>query len=129
MSTYRAQKAMFGDSWVVERQFACINGLSAWFAIVTVDEPSEAETGYTEGAFGSAQERAEQIATALNSRDVNATAQQNLREAWAALAMIRETVETLAPIGSVKAAEQLDGPTFMHEAEALVEGIRRMAKP
>ena len=47
----------------------------------------------------------------------------NLKEAWAALAMIREAVETLAPSGSVKAAEHLDGPTFMHEAEALVAGV------
>jgi Restriction alleviation protein Lar len=52
-----------------------------------------------------------------------AAARANLQEAWSALAMIRETIETLAPSGSVKAAEHLDGPTFMHEAEALVAGI------
>jgi hypothetical protein len=51
----------------------------------------------------------------------------NLQEAWAALTMIRETVETLAPSGAVKAAEHLDGPTFMHEAEALVAGIVALA--
>lgn len=50
-------------------------------------------------------------------------ARENLREAWAALAMIRETVETLAPSGAVIGAEYLDGPTFTHEADALVEGI------
>jgi hypothetical protein len=50
-------------------------------------------------------------------------ARENLKEAWSALAMIREAVETLAHSGSVKAAEHLDGPTFMHEAEALVAGI------
>lgn len=51
----------------------------------------------------------------------------NLREAWAALAMIRETIETLGPSGAVKAAEHLDGSTFMHEADALVEGIIAIA--
>lgn len=53
----------------------------------------------------------------------------NLREAWSALGMIREAVETLAPSGSVKAAENLAGPTFMHEAEALVAGIQSMSIP
>ena len=52
----------------------------------------------------------------------------NLREAWAALAMIRETVETLGPPGAVKGAEYLDGPAFMHEADALVNGIRAIAE-
>lgn len=51
----------------------------------------------------------------------------NLREAWSALAMLRETVETLAPIGSVTAAEYLDSSTFMHEADALVFGIIAIA--
>lgn len=53
-------------------------------------------------------------------------ARDNLREAWAAISMIRETIETLAPSGAVKAAEHLDGPTFMHEADALVAGILAM---
>lgn len=55
-----------------------------------------------------------------------AAALENLKEAWSALAMIREAVEALAPSGSVKAAEHLDGPTFMHEAEALVAGIKAL---
>lgn len=54
---------------------------------------------------------------------------ENIREAWAALAMIREAIETLGPVGAVKASEHLAGPTFMHEAEALVEGIRKMVTP
>jgi hypothetical protein len=49
--------------------------------------------------------------------------QENLREAWSALSLIRETIETLGPVGVVQASEHLDGPTFMHEAEALVKGI------
>lgn len=56
-----------------------------------------------------------------------AAARANLQEAWAAMALIRETVETLGPIGAVPAAEHLDGPTFMHEAEAIVNGIQALA--
>ena len=52
---------------------------------------------------------------------------ENLREAWSALAMIRETVETLGKPGAVKGSEYLDGPTFMHEADALVAGIISLA--
>jgi hypothetical protein len=50
----------------------------------------------------------------------------NLQEAWAALAIIRETVETLGPVGSMKASEHLDGPTFMHEADEIVSAIRAL---
>lgn len=56
-------------------------------------------------------------------------ARENLREAWAALAMIRETVETLGPVGAMKASEHLDGPTFMHEADEIVAGIKTLASP
>lgn len=52
---------------------------------------------------------------------------ENVREAWVALAMIREAIELLGPVGALKASEHLDGPTFMHEAEALVAGIQRIA--
>lgn len=51
---------------------------------------------------------------------------ENLQEAWAALRIIREAVETLGPIGAMRAEEHLDGPTLMHEAEAIVEGIKNM---
>lgn len=61
-------------------------------------------------------------------RVAHLAARDNLREAWSALVMIRETVETLAPIGSVKAAAHLDGPTFVHEAEALGAAILALAK-
>jgi hypothetical protein len=53
--------------------------------------------------------------------------QANLQEAWAALAMIRETVETLGPVGAMTASEHLDGPTFMDEAEAIVAGIQSLS--
>lgn len=52
--------------------------------------------------------------------------QANICEAWHALGMIREAIETLGPAGSVAASEHLAGPTFTHEAEALVAGIMTM---
>lgn len=63
---YQAQKRPFSDGWRVERLIGCINGLSAWFVIAEVDEPDESEIGYTEGAIGTAEDRAKQIAEALN---------------------------------------------------------------
>lgn len=62
----RASKSRFSDKWHIEERFPCINGLSAWFVIATVDEADEAEIGYTDGAFGSAEDRANRIAAALN---------------------------------------------------------------
>jgi len=50
----------------------------------------------------------------------------NLQDAWAAMRMIREAVETLGPIGAMPAEEHLAGPTFLHEAEAIVAGIMKM---
>lgn len=64
--TYRAIKSLFSESWDVEREYSCINGLSAWFNICTCDEYGAAEIGYTDGAVMSAQDRAERIAAALN---------------------------------------------------------------
>lgn len=65
--SYRARKGHFDGDWIVEREIGCINGLAAWLQISTVYEASEAEMGYTDGAIGSAQERAEKIAVALNA--------------------------------------------------------------
>lgn len=47
----------------------------------------------------------------------------NLRDLWAALGMIREAVEALAPPGSVKSSDHLDDPEPSTEAEALIIGI------
>lgn len=58
----------------------------------------------------------------------NAVLRDNLREAWSALAMIREAVETLGPVGAMSSSENLDGPTFMHEADEIVSGIKRIAE-
>lgn len=54
--------------------------------------------------------------------------QQTLREAWIALRMIREALETLGQPGTVRAEEALDGPTLLQEADALVAGIGRLVK-
>jgi hypothetical protein len=64
---YRARKSDFSESWNIERAYPCINGLSAWFQVAEVREADEWDVGYTEGAFGSGEERARQIANALNA--------------------------------------------------------------
>lgn len=53
------------------------------------------------------------------------------REAWSALTMIREAVETLGPVGCMMSGEAVCGlisPTPMGEAEAIVAGIMKMAE-
>jgi hypothetical protein len=55
----------------------------------------------------------------------------NIREAWDALRMIRETIETVGPVGALPSDEGVittRGPTLLDEAEVLVEGIRRIAE-
>jgi len=52
----------------------------------------------------------------------------NLAEAWAALRMIREAIETLGPVGSLQAMEHASSPTLMYEAAILVQGIRAIAR-
>ena len=51
----------------------------------------------------------------------------NFRELWAALRLIRETVEELAPPGSVPNDEYLT-PEPMREAEAIIRGIHAIAR-
>ena len=63
---YRARKDEFNDSWVVEREIPCINGLTAWFEIAVCHQTSEAEMGYTDGAHGTAEDRATAIAAVFN---------------------------------------------------------------
>lgn len=87
--------------------------------------PVQPSSAATEQAFETYRETVKNLAAAREKG--YAAARANLQEAWSALAMIREAVETLAPSGSVKAAEHLDGPTFMHEAEALVAGIQAIS--
>lgn len=75
--TYRAEKSRYNDSWTIQRQYPCINGLSAWFVVAVVHEADDAEIGYTEGAFGSAEERAKTIVDALNTAPVHIHLQPN----------------------------------------------------
>jgi hypothetical protein len=52
-----------------------------------------------------------------------------MENAWAALRMIRETVETLGPPGilpSEEAVLMLYGPEPVHEATAIVEALRKL---
>jgi hypothetical protein len=51
----------------------------------------------------------------------------NFPELWAALRLIRETVEELAPPGSVPNAEYLTADP-MREAEAIIRGIHTIAR-
>lgn len=51
----------------------------------------------------------------------------NLREAWSALAMIRDAIETLGPVGAMRSSEAvccLTAPTFNAEAEEIIRGIQ-----
>lgn len=50
-----------------------------------------------------------------------------LRDAWVALTMIRDAVEELAPVGAMRAREQL-GPELLEEAEEIVKGIMAIAR-
>lgn len=63
---FRARKSAFNDSWLVEQEIPCINGLSAWFEIAVCHQTSEAEMGYTDGKHGTARDRAVFIVAALN---------------------------------------------------------------
>jgi hypothetical protein len=52
------------------------------------------------------------------------------RNAWDSLRMIREAVETLAPPGAVRSEEAVLatlGPEPVHEAQAIIEGIQKLA--
>lgn len=51
----------------------------------------------------------------------------NRLEAWEAMDMIREAIETLGPVGAVKAVEYVL-PGFINEAKALIEGIQKLSK-
>ena len=63
---YRARRWR-PDRWEVERELPCINGLSAWFSICSINEPDESEVGYSDGLCGTAEENANRIADALNA--------------------------------------------------------------
>lgn len=66
-----------GENWTVEREYACINGLSAWFSVAWVNATSPEEDGYTDGEFPSAEARSKAIADALN-RGANEQADESI---------------------------------------------------
>jgi hypothetical protein len=57
----------------------------------------------------------------------------NYRNAWHALAMIRETIEELGPTGAVMSSDGVlrkYGPEPVHEAQALVDALTEiLAEP
>ena len=56
----------------------------------------------------------------------------NMQNAWAALRMIRETVETLGPSGILISEEEVlarYGPEPIHEATAIVEALTTLLGP
>ena len=49
-----------------------------------------------------------------------------LQDGWAALAMIRETIETLGPPGAIISEEAVlaeYGPEYQHEAQAICDAL------
>ena len=53
----------------------------------------------------------------------------NMENAWGALRMIRETIETLGPAGilpSEEAVLMLNGPEPVHEAAAIVDALQKL---
>lgn len=61
----RARKSDYCEDWHVEQEFPCINGLRCWFVIATAEESCPVSMGYTDGAFGSAEDRANKIVAGL----------------------------------------------------------------
>jgi hypothetical protein len=54
---------------------------------------------------------------------------ENYQNAWAALRMIRETIETLGPPGALPSKEavlMLYGPEPIHEGQAIVDALRKL---
>lgn len=63
-------------------------------------------------------------------RKAQAAAQANIQSAWISLAMVRDAIETVGPVGvlpSQEAVLKLHGPEFEHEAGVLVDGVRTIA--
>ena len=55
---------------------------------------------------------------------------ENLKAAGDALRLIREVVETLGPVGTMRSEEAVRatfGPEPIHEAQAIIEGIQAIA--
>lgn len=61
----RARKSDYCEDWHIEQEIPCINGLRCWFVVATAEESCSASMGYTDGAFGSAEDRANKIVAGL----------------------------------------------------------------
>ena len=63
-------------------------------------------------------------------RRVLAVGRENRRDLWAALALIREAVEAMVPVGAMRSSEAVmdqDGPEPQQKAPELVRGIQAIA--
>ncbi len=61
------------------------------------------------------------------SVDSAAASRANLQALWQALALIRDAIEELAPVGAMRSSEAVmgaEGPEPHHEAEELIRGIQ-----
>ena len=63
----------------------------------------------------------------LDRSDADGLPADTIRELWAALSLIRKTVEGLAPRGSVP-NDKYATPEPMREAEAIIRGIDAIAR-
>lgn len=57
-------------------------------------------------------------------------AMDNVQDAWSAFALLRETLETLCPVGAMRSGEHVAchvAPTFHAEAMELIAGIQALA--
>lgn len=54
------------------------------------------------------------------------------KDAWAALRMVRDAIgELFGPVASIESEEAvlLRGPEYHHEAEAIIDALKRVARP
>jgi uncharacterized small protein (DUF1192 family) len=80
---WRARKVRFGI-YVLEVELPCVNGLSAWFHVATINETEEAERLMTDGAKLEAGEYAERIVEAREASMSDLV--ERLRTSYAAVA-------------------------------------------
>jgi hypothetical protein len=108
-----------GD-WRVEK--LCDDGESIDVAIFSGGDARQRAIRYADCEYGAFDEIELEPYKRLSEDQIAA----NFHELWSALRLIRETVEELAPPGSVPNDEYL-GPEPMREADAIIRGIRAMA--
>lgn len=108
---------------------------TGWKLVPIEPTPEMMAAGYMALLALGKRETAEQwkamLASAPAGVDAGLTALlENLEDSWSALRLIRETVETIGPVGSMPSEEHVCcavAPTHMAEAEAIVAGIQKIA--